>query len=305
MQTILGSGGVIGTELSKSLLRYTKEIRQVSRNPQKVNQSDTLYTADLTSADAVMKAVEGSEVVYLTVGLPYRASVWMEKWPLIMENTINACAAHSAKLVFFDNVYMYGKVNGIMTETTRLNPSSKKGKVRAQIASNLLNKIESGDITGLVARAADFYGPGSDKSVLAPTVFEKLNKKNKALWLMNDKAVHSFTYTPDAGRATADLGNTPEAFGQVWHLPTAPNPMTGKQWIEEIARAFNTEPKYQVVSKMMVQLIGLINGDMRELKEMLYQYEDDYIFDSSKFESKFWKPTPYDEGIKTTAESYR
>ncbi|HBH06185.1 MAG TPA: NAD-dependent dehydratase [Flavobacteriales bacterium] len=304
MQTILGSGGVIGNELSMSLLRYTTDIRQVSRNPQKVNQSDQIFAADLTSPDSVMKAVEGSEVVYLTVGLPYRTAVWKDKWPVIMENTINACEAHKSKLVFFDNVYMYGQVKGKMTEETKLNPISKKGQVRAQIVSTFLNKIESGNIVGLVARAADFYGPGSDKSVLAPTVFEKLSNKNKAIWLMNDKAVHSFTFTPDAGKATADLGNTPEAFGQVWHLPTSDKPLTGKEWIEKIALAVDAEPKYQVISKFMVQLLGLFNKDMRELNEMLYQYQEDYIFDSTKFISQFWEPTSYEEGIRITAESY-
>ena len=42
MQTILGSGGAIGISLAKELMNYTNQIRLVSRNPKKVNETDEL-----------------------------------------------------------------------------------------------------------------------------------------------------------------------------------------------------------------------------------------------------------------------
>ena len=113
MQTILGSSGIIGTELAKSLLQYTDKIRLVSRKPKLVNTTDQLVIADLTNAQQVLSAVEGSEVVYLTIGLQYKTSIWQKQWPLIMQNVIDACKTHKSKLVFFDNVYSYGLVNGL------------------------------------------------------------------------------------------------------------------------------------------------------------------------------------------------
>jgi nucleoside-diphosphate-sugar epimerase len=112
MQTILGAGGVIGSELAKSLPKFTNQIRLVSRNPKKVNQSDEIVSADLLNGEQTLKAVEGSEVVYLTAGLPYNIKIWQSQWPTIMRNVIGACVQHNAKLVFFDNVYSYGRVNG-------------------------------------------------------------------------------------------------------------------------------------------------------------------------------------------------
>ncbi|MDX1372915.1 MAG: NAD(P)H-binding protein, partial [Nitrososphaeraceae archaeon] len=128
MQTILGSSGVIGRELAKSLTQFTNKIRLVSRNPQKVNDGDELISADLLNPEQVLNAVKGSEVTYLTVGLQYDIKIWKTQWPLLIKNIIDACKKYSSKLVFFDNVYAYGKVDGWMTEETPMNPTSEKGK---------------------------------------------------------------------------------------------------------------------------------------------------------------------------------
>ncbi|MEN8191838.1 MAG: NAD-dependent epimerase/dehydratase family protein, partial [Bacteroidota bacterium] len=237
MQTILGAGGAIGAEVAKALTEYTDKIRLVSRNPQKVNTSDELFKADLTNYEETLKAVEGSDVVYLTAGLPYKLKVWQEQWPVVMQNTINACKQHNVKLVFFDNIYMYDQnYLNPSTEQSPINPSSEKGKVRKQISEMMLREVERGELIGLIARCADYYGPNiKNTSMLTETVFQNLNNRKKANWLGSDKYKHSFTFTPDAGKATALLGNTIDAYGEVWHLPTASNPFTGKEWIENIA----------------------------------------------------------------------
>jgi len=90
MQTILGSGGVIGTELAKNLPQFTSRIRLVSRHPIKVNQSDEILSADLLNKEQVMKAVAGSAVVYLTAGLPYNKRIWQTQWPVIMNHVIES-----------------------------------------------------------------------------------------------------------------------------------------------------------------------------------------------------------------------
>lgn len=301
MQTILGAGGAAGNELAKALIEYTSHIRLVSRNPKKINESDELYKADLTIHDDVSKAVEGSKIVYLMVGLPYQLTVWQTKWPLVMKNTINACHEHKAKLVFFDNIYMYdSKSLEPITEDIPINPPSKKGKVRARIAQMIWDAVEKGKIEALIARAADFYGPGiKDVSVLTEVVFNPLSKGKKANWLGSPNFKHSFTYTPDAGKATALLGNTPDAFGEVWHLPTAGNPPTGKEWIEMIAKEMGAEPKYQVAGKILARIMGLFNPSMKELVEMMYQYDRNYVFNSDKFEKRFnFTPTSYIDGIR-------
>jgi len=299
MQVILGSGGAIGNDLAKELKKYTVKIRLVSRNPKKINDNDELVKCDLTDENALDNALKGCKVAYLTVGLPYTVKTWQEQWPVIVKNTIAACKKHKTKLVFFDNIYMYhpDKLNP-MTEETEISPTSKKGKVRAEIAQMVLDEIKTGKFEALIARAADFYGPGITNSVFNEVVFKNLKTGKKANWFCSLEHLHNFTFTPDAAKATALLGNTESAYNQVWHLPTV-TPLTGKQWIEKVAKELGVEPKTQVASKFIIQVMGLFNPMMKEFVEMLYQWDRDYNFDSSKFETVFTiKPTPVDEAIK-------
>jgi len=301
MQTILGSGGAIGIELARALKEYTSQIRLVSRNPRKVNETDELFPADLLQPSEVNEAVKGSSIVYATVGFPYNLKTWKENWPTFIENVIDACIANKCKLVFFDNIYMYD-LNYLnrMDEETPINPPSKKGKIRAEIAEMIMSKVKEGKLTALIARSADFYGPAiKNTSMLTETVFKPLSSGKKANWMASLNFKHSFTYTPDAGKATALLGNSEEAYNQVWHLPTAENPYTGREWIDTIAQEMGVIPSYQTATKFLVRLLGLFIPLMREMPEMMYQYDRDYVFNSDKFTNHFdFKPTPYLDGIR-------
>ncbi len=300
LQTILGANGTIGTLLAKELKTYTNEIRLVSRNPKRINESDELFAADLTDATQVENAIKGSSIVYLVVGFEYVLKTWQEKWPKLMLATIDACIKHNAKLVFFDNIYPYdSSCMGFITENSKMNPPSKKGEVRKQIAEMLLNNVAKGSLTALIARAPDFYGPNTDKSVLTETVYKNLKNSKRPNWLMDANKKHSFIYTPDAAKATAMLGNTNEAYNAVWHLPTDKNALTGNEMIALFNKEMNTDKKVMVLPMFMLKLLGLFMPLMREMPEMMYQYDRDYIFDSSKFEKYFnFIPTSYQEGVK-------
>ena len=169
-----------------------------------------------------------------------------------------------------------------------------------RVVDMIRREVNSDGLSALIARCADYYGPGIERNgMLREMVFEKLANDKKANWLCSDKYKHSFTYTVDAGKATALLGNTEDAYNQIWHLPTAPNPFTGKQWIENIAKALGKKPRYQVAPKYMVQIMGWFVPIMKEMVEMLYQYDRDYVLDSSKFVKRFnFTPTPYADGIR-------
>jgi len=308
MQTILGANGTIGKILAKELPRYTDTIRLVSRNPEKVNATDELLPLDLTQPGAVEKAVKGSDVVYLVVGLEYKLKVWELYWPALMRDTIDACLKHNAKLVFFDNVYMYDKNNmSRLNENTPVNPPSRKGAVRKWISQMLLDAVREKGLTALIARSADFYGPGTENNFITQMVLKNMTAGKKPMWFVRTDIKHSFTYTPDAGRATALLGNTPDAYGQVWHLPTDSRPVTGKQFVSMIGSEFgNGNVQLSLLPKWMLRPLGLFIPVMREMPEMMYQYDRDYFFDSSKFTLRFGiNATPYEEGVKETVRAYK
>lgn len=301
MQTILGANGIIAQEVSKHLPAYNTGIRQVSRHPKKINPTDELVAADLLNYEQTEKAVAGSDVVYLLAGLKYDLRVWQDQWPKVMKNVMDACKKHNSKLVFFDNVYAYGKVEGPMTEATPLNPSSKKGEVRASIATMLLDEIKAGNLNGMIVRAADFYGPGALLSMTYETVAQRLKANKGAQWLGDPKKVHTFTYTPDAGKGVAMLGNTPSAFNQTWHALTSKEKITGEEYVRIACEIAGKPYKIQALPKFGVRLVGLFVPVLREMVEMMYQFDTDYVFDSTKFEKAFKvQATSYRDGIAAT-----
>jgi nucleoside-diphosphate-sugar epimerase len=306
MITILGGGGVIANHLTPLLAAQKQPFRVVSRSARPAPGATEVVAADLTDRDQTLRAVAGSSVVLLLVGLPYDRKVWAEQWPRIMANTIEASKRAGARLLFFDNVYMYGRVRGAMTEETPFHPCSRKGEIRAQIATTLLSEIKAGSLTAMIARAPDFYGPATPTGVANVLVFDAWSKRQKASWLVNDSVPHSMIYTPDAARAVLSLAASDRVWNQTWHLPTAPNPPTGRAFITSAAEAMDRAPKYRVLSPLMVRTFGWFKPVVGELYEMLYQNDAPYVFDSSKFAQAFgFSGTPYEEGVRETAASYR
>jgi len=305
MVTILGAGGAISNELVKLLAARKQPFRLVGRHPAANPAAAEIVMADLADKDQCARAVAGSSMVYLLAGLKYDRKVWAEMWPRIMANTLEACKRTSARLIFFDNVYMYGRVTGAMTEDTPFNPCSRKGQIRARIAATLMDEWKSGGLTAMIARSADFYGPIAKNGMANALVFEPMSKKQKPMCLVSDSFPHSYTYTPDAAASLIMLGETESAWNQTWHLPTAPNPPTMKELIQQAAEAMGVAPKYRILSPLMIQVFGWFNPVVGELHEMLYQNSAAYIFDSSKYARAFgFGGTPYAEGIRATAASY-
>ena len=307
MQTILGSGGAIGIPLAQALKDYTDHIRLVSRNPKKVNETDELFPTDLNDLTQIDRAIEGSEIVYVVIGFEYKLTVWQTVWPAFMQAVIQSCVKHQSKLVFFDNVYLYDQETiPHMTESSAINAPSRKGKVRQQLHEMLMEAIADQSLTALIARAADFYGPDNKNSGLNMMVADRLLSGKTAQAFGDLSKIHTYTYTPDAAKATAILGNTADAYNQVWHVPTTKERLTSEQWIQLIAEEIKVSAKVQKVPLWMINVLGWFVPIMREFPEMMYQYELDYVFDSSKFEERFnMTATSPREGVRQLIESLK
>lgn len=311
MQTILGAGGAIGVELAKALPTYTKDIRLVSRKPVNVNESDTLLAADLADPAQVMRAVEGSAVVYLVAGLPYNTKLWQQQWPLLINNVLEACSRHQSKLVFFDNVYAIGGDNvRHLTESSPISPTSKKGETRAEVDRLILEAVEQGKVDAIIARSPDFFGPIKATSITMNLIYDNLIKGKQAQWFCDANQPHSTGYTPDLAIGTARLGNTPSAFNQIWNLPTDPQTLTGAQWVSLFAEAIDSLPgsngvptklwhSVQTLPGWGLRALGLFVPILREMYEMRYQYDRPYFFDSAKFNKAFnYVPTTNADAVR-------
>ncbi|OJW13934.1 MAG: hypothetical protein BGO48_03450 [Mucilaginibacter sp. 44-25] len=304
MHTILGAGGPVANALTDELIKNNKTVRLVSRRPVDIkNENVSWQKADLLDLEQVRQAAMGSGVIYLCAGLVYDIDIWRQQWPVIMRNVIEVTKANNARLIFFDNIYMYGLVNGPITEETPYKPNSKKGEIRAGVANMLMDEVKAGNIKATIARAPDFYGTSSTNAFFDMMVMAKYAKKQSAQWLGDPNKLHNFIYIPDAGRAMYLLGQSPESDNQVWHLPTAPA-ITGHRFLEIAARTYGVKPKFMRVGKLMLKLMGLFVKVIAGTVEMYYQYDHDYNFNSDKFERAFnFKPTSYEEGIREVART--
>lgn len=307
MQVILGANGIIGEELAKELrAKYTSDIRLVGRNPKKVNSEDVLMKGDLLKLEDVINATKGCDIAYVTVGLPYKSDVWLSDWPIIIKNTIEACKINKCKLVYFDNTYAYSQDSKIQKEDTPFTSEGKKGLAKKIAAEILLKAIKENEVEAVICRAPEFYGPGKTKGITNTLIFEKLKQQKKPKVLVSDAVLRTFIYSIDASKATALIGNTPNTYGQTWHLPCCENRLTYKGIIEKISKQLGRPIAYDVMSPFILKVAALFSEMIKETKELLPRYAIDNIFDSSKFKKRFpeFKVTTYTEGIKTILKDY-
>ncbi|MFT4193351.1 SDR family oxidoreductase [Ottowia sp.] len=301
MQTILGANGQIAVELARELQRrYTSGLRLVSRTPRKVHGTDSLVSANLLDARQTAEAVKGSSIVYFTAGLPPDTELWETQFPVMLRNALDACRAAGAKFAYFDNTYMYPQDHRPQTEETSFAPVGRKGRVRAAMASMVLEEMARGEIPVLIGRAPEFYGPGKTQSFTNALVIERLQAGLKPRVPVRDDTRRTLIWTPDASRALAALGNAPDAFGQTWHLPCCDDRPTYREFVAMASEVFGRDPSYTVIGKWTLAAAGIFSSQVREIRELLPRYTQDNLFDSTKFKRRFpkFEVTTYREGLK-------
>ncbi len=306
IHTVLGASGATGQAVIKELQNRNLPCNAVERS-KKVEGVETLK-ADLLNKNEAIKAIQNSAYVYLCVGLPYQSKVWKRDWPILMENVITACEKANAKLIFFDNVYMYGPepLELPFNEEHQQNPNTKKGLARKQTADLLIKAIAEKRVNAVIGRSADFYGEFAVNSPFYISFLENM-LKGKAPQVLGRKGVtHSFAYSGDNGRALVELALEDSTYGQVWHLPVG-RPITFDMVNIMLNAELGTTYKLTYIPKMMRKILSIFIPPIREVEEMLYQFENPYEMNFDKFKKQFpnFKVTPYQEGLNKMVKSFK
>lgn len=303
---VLGAAGVSGRALIDVLQESGKTVTAVSRSAKfsDIEQRE----ADLLDPDQAMRAVKGASHVYLCAGLPYSVRVWQRDWPLLVQNVVQACEKADARLIFLDNIYMYGPAPLAVPfdESHRQDPPSRKGAARKQAAGIILQAHLEQRIQAVIGRSADFYGPGVTNSMLYISMLERMLQGKPPQALGRLDVPHTFAYVPDNARALAALAAADSVYGKAWHLPVS-EAVTLHEAVNTINSVLETELTPTTVPRPMLKMMGLFVSPIREIGEMLYQFDDPYIMDDSAFRRTFpdFAATPFQEGIRSMVQSFQ
>jgi len=306
LHVIFGTGPV-GQATAHELVKRGKTVKMINRSgkqPAGVPENVMVVAGDVFDAALAKDLANGATHVYQCTNPPYHQ--WVEKFPILQANTLDAAATAGAKYIVMDNVYMYGDPNGLpIREDLPYNASNKKGMLRAKMAKDVLAAHQSGKVRVTIARASDFYGPAVLDSAGGERMFGLALQGKAASVAGNLDAKHSYTYIEDIGKALVILGERDEALGKAWHVPNA-EVTTTRQFVNLIFEELGQPVKVSAMGKLMLSLGGLFVPAAREVVEMLYEFEKDFVVDGSLFTTTFGlQATPYREGIKATVAWYK
>src|SRR5215467_3465743 len=305
LHVVFGATGAIGGAVVGELLREGRSVRAVSRGGRAPNGAQGV-AADATDPGQAVRAAAGAAVVYHCASPPY--TQWPELFPALTGSILGAAESSGAKLVFADNLYAYGPVDGPLREDLPANAGGRKGRVRVGMAAELLGAHRDGRVRVAIGRASDYYGPHGTGSVAGDTVFGRILTGKKPQWPGRLDQPHTFHFLPDIARGLLVLADHQEADGQVWHLPAA-EPLTAQQFFDMIAESAGrpVPARASVASPALLAAAGMFSPLLREMRETAYQFRAPFVIDSSKFDAAFGRlePTPHRGAVEQTVAWYR
>ena len=304
LHVVFGTGAIGLTTIEILAARGTP-VRAVNRSGQAaVPDGVEVLAGDAMDGAFTTEAAAGAAVVYQCLNPPY--TQWPEMFPRLQAAVLDGASAAGAKYIAMDNLYAYGSNGGApLTEDLPYAATGSKGKTRAQMAQDLLEAHQSGKVRVAIGQASDYFGPRALLSAMGERVFYPAIAAKKAQVIGDPDQPHSYSYVPDIANGLVTLADHDEADGAAWHLPNAPA-ITTREFINKVYAAAGHEPQIQAMSRVMVNVVGVFNGQVRELKEMLYEFEKPFVVDSGRFESAFGvHATPSDGAIPATVEWFR
>ncbi len=304
--TVFGYGPV-GEATTRRLTGLGVAVRVAQRSqPKDLPEGASFMACDVLDADAVLRATTGAAQIVVAIGFPYEAKVWRTAWPKAMTNLVAACEATGARMVFVDNLYMYGRQTAPLREDMKLTRKGGKPGARSEVTRIWTKASDAGRVQATALRPSDFFGPGVGATQLGDSAFGALAQGKGAAVVLPPDLPHDFTYVPDIARAVETLLDAPDSdFGQVWHVPNAPI-RTPRELLVMGAQALDVKPRIASLPLWLLPTLGLFVPMFRELVEMRFQWRGPYRVDATKFGRRFWSDaTPFEISIPETARSFR
>jgi nucleoside-diphosphate-sugar epimerase len=300
-QIVILGYGPVGKATANLLTANGRGVQIAQRSrPADLAKGATFERCDILNPDDVNHTVAGASEVVLTIGFQYNGDIWRKSWPIAMANLLAACTRHDVRIVFVDNLYMYGAQDKPLREDMAMTTKGVKPTVRAEITRMWM----ASSVRVAALRVPDFYGPGVGLSHIGDGGFGALAKNKRAMLIMPPDTPHDFAYVPDVAPAVVSLLDADDsAYRQVWHMPCAPT-RTARQILE--LGVTGAKPKISSLPLWLLPMIGRFVPMMREFWEMRFLLDRPYHVDAQKFKTRFWSDvTPFEVGAPATAASFR
>jgi nucleoside-diphosphate-sugar epimerase len=278
---VLGAGAV-GMAVVEALVRRGESVRVVNRSGLREPMTGVQSVAgDVTDPAFAASVTRGARVVYQALNPPYHR--WGQEFPGLQAAALTAAQAAAARLVVIDNVYMYGRANGRpFTEDRAADAHTRKGRVRAEMARDLMAAHDAGRVRVTVGRASDVFGPrAGEQSLIGDWVIPPALADRPASVIGDPDMPHTYTFIPDIGENLVRLGERDDALGHTWHLPS-PETRTTREVVALVYQAAGTTPRLKVTPAWQMRALGLVNRTVREIHEMRYEFDEPFIVDASR-----------------------
>ncbi len=299
--------GPVGAAAVAQLRARRQQVNVAQRKrPADLPQDVGFASCDVTDRASLRAAAQGVSQIVLSVGLTYSGPIWRDTWPRIMENVVETAAETDARVVFVDNLYMYGPQTEPLVETMALSDYPLKPAARSAATRIWQAASVAGRIRFAALRGPDFYGPGVSQAILGGTSIGALARGKPALWINDADIPHDIAYVPDYARAAVSLLDAPDdAFGQAWHVPCAPI-RRPRELLALAAKSLGAPLRVRNMPFWAMRAMSVFTPEMGEFADMRFQWDRPYRVDASKFKARFWSnPTPFEVGIPEAARSFR
>jgi nucleoside-diphosphate-sugar epimerase len=308
MQNVIFGTGPLGRATAKALLARGEAVRLVNRSGTMPNPPTNaqIFKADAHDLNSAKAAATGANVVFNCLAPTYTTKAWREQLPGLWGNVLEAAAANNAKLLIGDNLYMYDQVGSNIHENLPMHASTGKGQARIKAVQQHLEAHQQGLVQVAFVRGADFFGAyATEQSHFGSRVFRPMLRGQTVQLLGNPNTPHTMTYIDDFGQALALVSSRDSAFGQAWHVPNAAA-HSRREVLELIAAMMGKPLKFQTISKPLLQILGLFIAPLREVSEMMYQFDKPYIVNHQKFVAEFGDiHTPLEISLEQTLNWFR
>ncbi len=306
-KNVIFGTGPLGLAVMDELISRGRSVTLVNRSgrvDEPLPAGVTIQAGDARDPAQVAAAVAGADVVFHCAQPSYHE--WPEKFPPITNGILAGVSGTGARLVMGDNLYMYGQTGGQpVKESLAYAATGHKGRCRAEMAQTVLAAHERGDVQATLGRASDFYGPRVLGSAVGEMFFGPALVGESVNVLGNPDLPHTYTYIRDFARGLVTLSEHEEAFGRAWHVPSGPTTST-REFAQMVGEQVGQPVKLRTAGPFMVSVLGLFSPDVREMREMLYEFTEPFVVDDSDFRAAFpSEVTAHNTAIAETVSWFR